>query len=108
MPNQAMELTASRRTTQLQMSSTRQSAIQCLCCSLAELPVKETQAHERKPKKRTGRSRVGGSGGVPIVIEGHVKGGAIADLSPGTDIGRAIRLGSRHQEVTDDIKPPPA
>jgi probable HAF family extracellular repeat protein len=44
----------------------RVRAMQCACCSLAELPAKESQTHERKPKKGTGRSCIGDSGDVPL------------------------------------------
>ena len=69
---------------------------------LGEFPAKESQAHERKPKKGKGRSCVGdcGFGGGCTVDERKLKkndiyGGAIwVDLGRDTDIGR-IRINGK-------------
>jgi len=58
---------------------------------LAEFMAKESQAHERKPKKGTGRSRVGNSGGgVPVVIKGDINGNAIRAIRADSDKSKAI------------------
>ena len=58
--------------------------------SLAEFPAQESQARERKPKKGTGRSGVGGWGcDVTLVNKGHEKGAPIE--CEGRGVRRVVR-----------------